>query len=191
MYHLLCAIPDSPGIEKILPLILQIIQTFAVIIGIILVIPQIRQQTNAIKLQSDNFQFTTYMQMMSNSGNLTELLLTDKDLSTFYDETDLLQKIPDSYEKLDLIQRKQYLYLGKILSSMEESYKLWSHKWMDDIDFRASLIQYREIINLKKFSAWWDALKPYYRSDFVSFIEFCRSLPPEEFIEKAIEGPIH
>jgi hypothetical protein len=187
MDTLLCVIQITTESEKLISLVLQIIQSAVVIIGIPFVILQIRQQTIATRLQRSDFQFTTYMQMMNNSGSLTEMLITDPDLATFYDEKDIDDKTPDNFLELDKTLRKHYLYLGRILSSMEEVYQLMSHKWMDEIDFRASLTQYQEIVGLKKFNRWWKALKPYYRSDFVSFIEYCRNLSDKEFFEKASE----
>jgi hypothetical protein len=162
------------NVLNIVTFLIQVIQTLIVVVGVPLVIKQIQQQTSAIKIQSDSFRLTTYMQMMNEGSRISEMILERTELSDFYDEVKPPQSLSDSWDHLNAKFRKHYLYLGRILSLQEQAFVLWKGNWMDDKDYQATATQLKEIMEMQKFSAWWPALKPYYRQDFSRYVESLR-----------------
>jgi hypothetical protein len=171
---------------EVFTFVMTVIQTLVVLVGVPFVLWQIRQQTAAINLQSETFHLTTYMQMMTESSRISEMILEHTDLIDFYDERNLPKNLSESWEQLDAKQRKHYLYLGRILSLQEQVYNLWKRGWIDKLDYQGNLTQLKEIIDLKKFSTWWPAMKPYYRQDFSAHVDSLQGYDTDKFFKIAM-----
>jgi len=162
---------------QLLSILLQGIQTLVVIIGIPFLIRQLREQVRATRVQSEDLQLSTYMQLMAESSAIDEMLISDNDLSDFYDQNSLPSDLGDSWESLNNKFKKHYL---------EQAFLLWNRGWMDNIDYRAMLTHLREIMGLRSFQLWWPILKPYFRADFASYIDNLKNKDDSAFYNKAL-----
>lgn len=172
-------------ISESLSLIIQIVQTLILIIGIPLVIRQIRQQTNAIRVQSESFQLSTYMKVMAEGTRISEMAIDDSELAEFYDQEKLPEDLSNAWRRLNDKHRKFYLYFGRNLSLMEQAFMLWKREWMDNIDYSAMLAHLREIMGLRIFNLWWPNMRPYYRSDFVAYVDSLQGKDRDTFFKLA------
>lgn len=159
----------------------QLIQTIVIVIGVPLLIQQIRKDREALKLQNESFRFSLYMQLMSESSHISEMVINIPELIDFYDQEKLPSDLSSDWNKLNEKYRKHYLYIGRFLSFEEQSFNLWCNGWIDEFDYRATLVTLNEIMSLKIFTLWWNNLQPYYRTDFVNYIDNLRGKDSSTF----------
>jgi hypothetical protein len=164
----------------------QILQGVVLIVGIPLVIIQIRQQTKAINLQSESVHISIYMQLMQEGSRISELALDDNDLAEFYDERKLPKEFSSKWESMGKKYRKFYFYLGRNLSLMEQAFILWNMGWIGHTDYRAMLERLFEMLGLIKFCVWWPNMRPFYRSDFGSYVDALQGKNRQEFFKLAM-----
>lgn len=172
----------------VIELSFKILQSIILIIGIPLVIVQIRQQTKAINLQSESVRISIYMQLMQEGSRISELILDDSDLADFYKEEKFKKEYPSQWDIMGKKNQKYYFYLGRNLSLLEQAFILWKLKWIDYIDYRAMLERLYEIMKLRKFSAWWLNMSSFYRADFVLYVNNLQGKNEEEFFKLAIRA---
>lgn len=179
--------PDVQSLLQYVDTIGTAVQVLGIIIGIPLVLRQIRLQTKATILQSDNLQFSNYMQLMSESARINDKFYEDSELFDFYNNDNVPTNLSNDWHSLDATYRKYYFYLARLMSVMEQSYFCFNKGWIDSIDYRAIITHLQEIMGLKIFSHWWDNLKPFYRDDFRRYIDNLRNKDNKTFLQLAME----
>jgi hypothetical protein len=177
---------DWETLSMIVGTVAQIIQAIVLLIGLPFLVIQIRQQTSAIKLQTDSIKLSNFMELMTLNSSGDDMLIGDAEILGFYDEHKLPKNLSGNWTNLSTKFRKQYLYLGRLVNQSERSYVLWKLGWISDTDYRALLMPLKEVLELKKFELWWGNLKPYYRQDFTSYVDDLRSVHPDKFFEFAL-----
>jgi hypothetical protein len=170
-------------------LLIQAGQIIVLVIGIPLLILQIREQTKAAKLQAESFRLSAYLEMMAVGSRVNEMILDDPGLEDFFNEEHLPEELEESWWQLPHKYRRYYLYLGRRLSSMEQAFILWTRDWMDDVDYRATILNLFDLVRLRIFALWWPEIRPYFREDFSAYVESLRGKNREGFFAAAMIRP--
>ncbi len=148
--------------------ITQVVQAIVVIVSLLLLAYQIKQQTDAIRLQTLSVVTDNLNQM---AERFDKMLDSDPELADFYDNSKLPTRASTDYNALTPKERKYYMALGRALSYLEAAYSLWAKSWLGTSDYRAIMTMLREIMGLHTFSTWWPVLKDYYGADFVAYLD--------------------